>query len=396
VSANAQSKPPSVAVLLSGREQFSSYFGGAVARWTYEVYSRLIDRVEVTVFGFPTREKDLCPLRHETSEAWRACALVARIPLARRYEEILWLRALIRRLRRYDVVHIHNRPQWVAALRNIGYKGAIVLHLHNDHLGHWSGSALDALAPRLNAVAVCSEYLRSTFASKSALLNAKTHVVFNGANLQLFFPWEEVREPKTIFFVGRFDPQKGVLQLLQAYERVLDAHPDAKLVIGGTTGFGTHLETPYVRRVRELADSLRKHKHAQVHFTGYLDHDRDLPLWFQKATVFASPSLFQEPFGLVNAEAMACATTVVGANRGGIPEVIGEAGRLVDPENVEEFAAAISELLANPEYCRHLGQAGYERCRTMFDWRVTAEAWMTLLNLVICPGASPLTRQRYG
>jgi glycosyltransferase involved in cell wall biosynthesis len=383
MSANARSQLPTVAVLLSGREQFSAYFGGALARWTYEVYSRLSGRVNVTVFGFPTRKRDLYPLRHETSEAWRACALLARIPLARRYEETLWLRALIARLQRFDLVHIHNRPQWVAALRNTGYEGAIVLHLQNDHLGHWSGPALDALAPRLDAVAVCSDYLRSTFAPKSALLNAKTHVVFNGANLGLFFPREEVREPKTIFFVGRFDPQKGVLQLLQAFERVLDAHPDAKLVIGGTTGFGTHRETPYVRYVRVLADSIEKRKHAEVHFTGYLDHDRDLPLWFQKATVFACPSLFQEPFGLVNAEAMACATTVVGANRGGIPEVLGNTGRLVDPENVEEFAAALSELLANPRYCRHLGQAGYERCRKMFDWRVTADAWMTLLDVVV-------------
>lgn len=383
MNVNAQYKPPSVAVLLSGREQFSSYFGGALARWTYEVYSRLSDRVDVTVFGFPTRKKDLYPLRHETSEAWRACALVARIPLARRYEESLWLRVLIGRLQRFDLVHIHNRPQWVATLRNMGYEGAIVLHLQNDHLGHWSSPALNALAPRLNAVAVCSDYLRSRFASKSELLNAKTHVVFNGANLQLFFPREEVRELKTIFFVGRFDPQKGVLQLLQAYERVLEDHPDAKLVIGGATGFGTHRETPYVRQVRELADSLARRRHAQIHFTGYLDHDQDLPLWFQKATVFASPSLFQEPFGLVNAEAMACATAVVGADRGGIPEVLLNVARLVDPENIEGFAAAISELLANPQACRSLGQAGYERCRTMFDWRVTAEAWMNLLDLAV-------------
>jgi spore coat protein SA len=297
----------------------------------------------------------------------------------------LWLRALIRRLRRFDVVHIHNRPQWVRALRGMGFAGAIVLHLHNDHLGHWSAAMLDDLAPRLDAVAVCSEYLRSTFAPKSAALNAKCRVVHNGANLQLFSPREEVREAKTVFFVGRFDPEKGVLQLLRAYGMVLNEHPDAKLVIGGTTGFGKHRETPYVRQVRELAESLIKRKHAKIQFTGYLDHDRDLPLYFQRATVFASPSLFQEPFGLVNAEAMACATTVVGANRGGIPEVIGNAGRLVNPENAPEFAAAISELLSKPEYCRQLGVAGYERCAKMFDWRVTAEAWMTLLDLV-CEG----------
>ncbi len=378
----------SVAVLLSGREQFSSYYGGAIARWTYEVYSRLRERVTLKVFGFPTSEKDLYPLPHESSGIWRACDWLARIPVGRRFEENLWLRALIRRLRSFDIVHVHNRPQWVRALRAMRFNGAIVLHLHNDHLGHWTTKSLDELALNVNAVAVCSQYLRGTFASKSAALNAKTRVIFNGANLQIFFPREEVREPKTIFFVGRFDVEKGVLQLLRAYELLLNAHPDAKLVIGGTTGFGTHQETPYVRQVRELADSLRERRQAQIQFAGYLDHDRDLALQFQKATVFACPSLYQEPFGLVNAEAMACATTVVGASRGGIPEVIGDAGRLIDPENVQEFSATIAELLAKPEYCRKLGQAGYERCRSMFDWKVTAEGWMTLLDEVSQSGAS--------
>jgi spore coat protein SA len=370
---------PKVAVLLSGREQFSPYFGGATARWTYEVYSRLSDRSLVTVFGYPTKQVDSYPLPHATSGAWRACEVMARTPLARRYEESLWLWSLIRRLRSFDVIHIHNRPQWVGVLRGMGLKGAIILHLHNDHLGHWSSASLNKLALELNALAVCSEYLRNTFTAKSAALDAKTRVVFNGANLKLFYPREEVREAKTILFVGRFDPQKGVFELLKAYEKVLDKHPDAKLVVGGATGFAAHAETQYVREVRELARSIEKHKNGQIHFAGYLHHDRDLPLQFQKATVFVTPSIFQEPFGMVNAEAMACATPVIGANRGGIPEVIGDAGRLVDPENVQDFADTISELLANPEYCRKLGQAGYERCRKMFDWRVTANVWMDLL-----------------
>jgi spore coat protein SA len=396
VNANSPSKPLSVAVLLSGREQFSSYFGGALARWTYEVYSRLSDRVTVTVFGFPTEKQSLYPLPLESSAVWRACLMMARIPLARRYEEPLWLRALIARLRVFDIVHIHNRPQWVASLRTMGYRNAILLHLQNDHLGHWSSSALDALAPQLDAVAVCSDYLRRTWAAKSHALNLKTHVVFNGANSKLFFPRDELREPRTIFYVGRFAPEKGVLQLLQAYEKVLEQHPDAKLVIGGTTGFGTHRETPYVRRVRELAQSIEQRKQGKIHFTGYLDHDRDLPPWFQKATVFVCPSLFQEPFGLVNAEAMACATPVIGANRGGIPEVLENAGQLVDPENLPEFAATISKLLSQPDHCRRLGLEAYERCRKLFDWRVVAESWMSLLNHVIDQRTSALSQQAAG
>lgn len=371
-----------MAVLLSSREKFSPYYGGALARWTYEVYSRLTQRIDVTVFGFPTGSEDLYPLSHESSPVWRACEVASRIPVARRYEEQLWLWALMRRLREFDLLHIHNRPQWVTALRRMGYEGAILLHLQNDHLGHWTGQMLDDLAPRLDRVVVCSNFLRECFAPKSSALVAKTEVVFNGVNRELFFPREELREPKTIFFVGRLDAEKGVLQLIQAYARILQAHPDARVVLGGTTGFGTHEETRYVRQVRELANSVVQGCKGRIHFTGYIHHDRDLPSWFQRATIFASPSLFQEPFGLVNAEAMACATPVVGANRGGIPEVLGSAGQLVDPEDIENFAATLSALLAQPAERKQLGAAAYDRCGKMFDWRLIADSWAVLLEEV--------------
>jgi len=369
-----------VAVLLSSREKFSPYFGGALARWTYEVYSRLDNGFDVTVFGYPTESADLYPLRHATSSRWRACNIVSMVPFVRRYEEHLWLRALFSKLREVGLIHIHNRPQWPRLLRDLGYAGKIVLHLQNDHLGHWSPEMLDQLAAQLEAVVTCSDYLRNTFTPKSARLAAKTKVVFNGVDTKRFCPRQDLREPQTIFFVGRFHPEKGILQLVRAYARVLRTHPQAKLVIGGTTGFGTHARNPYVREVESLADSIVKTQGGKIHFTGYLHHDRDLPVWFQKATLFASPSIFQEPFGLVNAEAMACATPVVGANRGGIPEVLGNAGVLVNPEDTQEFADALSALLSNREYAAALGRAAYERCRELFDWDVVSERWSSLLH----------------
>jgi spore coat protein SA len=370
----------SVAVLLSSREKFSAYYGGALARWTYEVYLRLGGHLDVTVFGYPTAPEDLYPLLHATSSAWKLCDFISRIPGARRYEEDLWLRALFSKLRAFDVIHIHNRPQWARVLRDFGYEGMIVLHLQNDHLGHWTASMLDELAQHLEAVAVCSDYLRNTFAAKSPTLAAKAKVVFNGVNTNLFFPREELREPRTIFFVGRFHPEKGVLQLVQAHARVLKVHSDAKLVIGGSTGFGAHVLTPYVHEVEALASSLVKSHPGSVRFTGYLHHDRDLPGWFQRAAFFACPSIFQEPFGLVNTEAMACATPVIGSRRGGIPEVLGDTGLLIDPEDIEGFGDAMCMLLGDPEYTRKLGRTAHLRCREMFDWQIVAQRWNSLLH----------------
>ena len=369
-----------VAVLLSGQEKFGAYYGGALARWTYEVYRHLRNELDVTVFGFPTPASDLYPLPHQTSYSWVLCAAAARIPLIRRYEDRLWLQSLAGELRNFDVVHVHNRPQWAHILRQLGYEGVVIVHLQNDHLGHWSTSMLDALAPSLTAVVVCSAYLRDTFAPKSKLLAAKTHVVFNGVNTDLFHPRDDLREPKTIFFVGRFDSEKGVLQLVNAYAKVLRDHPETKLIIGGTTGFGTHQQTPYVSQVQERARSIVQNNGAKIQFTGYIHHDRDLPAWFQRATVFACPSLFQEPFGLVNVEAMACATVVVGSRRGGIPEVLGDTGYLVDPEDIEAFARALSEVLTNAGHRHQLGQAAHQRALRMFDWKVIAGTWIELLR----------------
>ena len=364
----------SLAVLLSGREQFSPYWGGALARWTYEVYSRS-EALQATVFGFPTSREGRYPLPHVTSPMWRACDFTSRIPLIRRYEDHLWLRALLPRLRNFDFVHIHNRPQWVPILRRFGYRGRIVLHLQNDHLGHWTPAMLDAFTPHVDAAVTCSEYLKSTFAPRSLLLAAKTRVVFNGVNTSLFFPREELREPQTILFVGRFHPEKGILQLVQAFAQVLAACPHAKLVIAGATGFGSHTRDGYVRQVESLTREITAEHPGSVSFAGYVHHDRDLPLLFQKATVFASPSLFQEPFGLVNSEAMACATPVVGSNRGGIPEVLGDAGVLIDPEDTKSFADALVSLLMNRQSASALGKAGYRRCQELFDWSVIAKHW---------------------
>ena len=370
-----------VGVLLSGREQFGPFYGGALARWTYEVYSRLRDRLQVTAFGYPTDPEQRYDLPHRTSGVWRACNLISTIPLLRRWDEPIWLRSLIKSLRGFDVVHIHNRPQWVPVLRTMGFGGAIWLHLQNNHLGHWTASMLDALSRQLDGIAVCSSFLRETFVKRSSALASKTKVIFNGVNTQLFYPHEETREAKTIFFVGRFDEEKGVLQLVRAFGRVLDRHPDAVLVIGGTTGFGVHRETDYVREVRKAAHSLVRDRNARIHFPGYIHHDRDLPGWFQRATVFCCPSLFQEPFGLVNTEAMACGTPVVGSNRGGIPEVLGETGILVSPEDTEQFAAVLSDLLENPCWRASLGHAAYQRCREWFDWDIVARRWASILGV---------------
>ena len=71
---------------------------------------------------------------------WRVCGVIQRVPLLRRYEEEVWLRALLGRLWKFDAIHIRNSPQWIPLLRCVGYRGALLVHLQNDYLGHWTAA----------------------------------------------------------------------------------------------------------------------------------------------------------------------------------------------------------------------------------------------------------------
>jgi starch synthase len=91
------------------------------------------------------------------------------------------------------------------------------------------------------------------------------------------------------------------------------------------------------------------------------------------ATVFAIPSIY-EPLGIVNLEAMACGTAVVGSRTGGIPEVVaeGETGLLVPAGEPEPLAAALNTLLSDPARAAAMGQAGRKRAVAEFGWPAIA------------------------
>jgi alpha-maltose-1-phosphate synthase len=87
------------------------------------------------------------------------------------------------------------------------------------------------------------------------------------------------------------------------------------------------------------------------------------------ATVFACPSLY-EPLGIVNLEAMACGTAVVGSRVGGIPEVVadGETGLLVPPGDPAALGAAINVLVSDPGRAAEMGRLGRARAEAEFGW----------------------------
>ena len=110
----------------------------------------------------------------------------------------------------------------------------------------------------------------------------------------------------------------------------------------------------------------------------------DLVALLGGASVFVCPSVY-EPLGIVNLEAMACATPVVASRVGGIPEVVddGRTGLLVDPGDEPALAASVNALLADPSRAAAMGAAGRERAVAEFSWTTIAERTVELYRSLV-------------
>jgi glycosyltransferase involved in cell wall biosynthesis len=143
------------------------------------------------------------------------------------------------------------------------------------------------------------------------------------------------------------------------------------VIVGGKGWFYESLETS----VQAMGLSSR------VRFAGYV-LDADLPVWYSAATLFVYPSLY-EGFGLPPLEAMACGTPVLVSDRSSLPEVVGEAGLSLPPDDAQAWADAIALLLGSPDRRQAMTEAGLEQA-ARFSWsqtaRQTAEVYRQVLD----------------
>jgi glycosyltransferase involved in cell wall biosynthesis len=166
-----------------------------------------------------------------------------------------------------------------------------------------------------------------------------------------------------VLFFGTLEPRKNVGGLLDAYERLLtSAGPRGvpELVLAGKV---TEEARPWLERIEQ--PPLK----GVVRHTGYVDHAKRQAM-YEGARLLVQPS-FEEGFGIPVLEAMSLGVPVVAANRGSLPEVVGDAGPLVDPERPDDIANAIARLLADEAYAATCASRGLARART-FSWERTA------------------------
>ncbi|MBT4139128.1 MAG: glycosyltransferase family 4 protein [Candidatus Latescibacteria bacterium] len=166
-----------------------------------------------------------------------------------------------------------------------------------------------------------------------------------------------------IFNLNNFKPHKNPGGLIEAYAQLpSDLQKQIHLVIGGKHNSFTQ---PLQQRVKALGLS------DAVHFPGII-HDEDLPAIYAGADLFVITS-FYEGFGIPPIEAMASGTPVVSSNATSLPEVIGDAGLLVSPDDVQSLTVAMKEILSDENLRTTLIQKGLQRIREFTQERVAGK-----------------------
>jgi glycosyltransferase involved in cell wall biosynthesis len=165
-----------------------------------------------------------------------------------------------------------------------------------------------------------------------------------------------------ILYEGTIEPRKNIEGLLAAYEQ-LDEGLQSKygLVLAGGKGWQDGGITQAISRL--------KRKGLNIVQTGYVP-DEDAPAIFSGAAIFTFPSHY-EGFGIPPLEAMACGVPVISANNSSLPEVIGNAGILVDINSQTELTSAIEKLLKDEKLQKDLINRGYQQIKN-FSWDKSA------------------------
>ena len=171
------------------------------------------------------------------------------------------------------------------------------------------------------------------------------------------------KDSRLLVHIGGMNAHKNILGLLKAMPQIIAAEPRTHLaIVGDTSGKGFWDNVDELKAFVAATAALPAH----VHFTGYVS-DPDLAELLNASDALVFPSLW-EGFGLPAVEAMSCGIPVLASNRGGsLPEVVGDAGLLFEPEDPDSVASCVIGFLRDQALQDKLTRKALERSR-LFSW----------------------------
>jgi spore coat protein SA len=367
--------------LLPGAESFSMFSGLALARdvanmMHFDDSAIVVCREADDSWGFPADRSLVIP-QMRIFGRMKGRKYIPRAITTPFFRHIF--EPFLAALKSGDIVWVHNQPFWCAALAPfIRAKGAkLVYHAHNPLTDRPHRSAFRVFTP--DACIFVSDMIRQR-ALKWIPWLSNTYVVHNGADDALFYPAPPESRPKNpapvVLFVGRLEPRKGVHVLIEAMRLLQQRKTNVRCRIIGESFLHGSKVTPYLRDLRENCPS-------NVEFKGFCPQTA-LGEQYRSADIHCCPSVWQEPFGNVNIEAMACGIPVVASRVGGIPEIAADGGVvLVGPNSAVELANALQKIAEDENFRKQIAAEGLSAFRKRFTWAAICDQYQMIANSVI-------------
>jgi len=275
----------------------------------------------------------------------------------------------------HDIRYLENMeyetdPDWIKILRQTPSLPAFYVRdcQGRDTLFRHLRTTIKTTVKRADMIITVSEFSKERITEKLGVPDEKIKVIYPGVNGQ-FFPQSEevVAKVKSkfrinkpyILYVGKFEPQKNIIRLLEAFQKV-SGREDVVLVMAGPFNWYYHIIREKVGEL-DISD--------KVVFTDFVT-DEEMSALYSGASVFFFPSLY-EGFGMPVLEAMACGTAVVTSPVCSIPEVAGDAAVFADPTSSDDMADAIVRCMKDTTLRSGLISKGKKRAEA-FTWDKTA------------------------
>ena len=189
---------------------------------------------------------------------------------------------------------------------------------------------------------------------------------------QSFLSQQNLNFGSYILSVGTLEPRKNVSLLIEAYAQLPESlQHQFPLVLVGMRGW---LTSNLEKRMRPLVER------GIIKPLGYVQ-DTEMPFVYSGAAAFAYPSLY-EGFGLPPLEAMACGVPVISSQTSSLPEVVGDAGLLIDPHDADALTNTLRQVLEDRALAADLAGRGVQRARH-FSWKKTADETVTVYRRVV-------------
>ena len=275
-------------------------------------------------------------------------------------------------------------------LRKAGVKEIVALT--HGHEVWWSkvwpfSIAMKSISRHVNHLTYLGEYTRSAIAASVTKEAAAGMVkIAPGIDTDHFSPQDATQlrselglsEKKVIVSVGRLVHRKGQDVLIEAMPGILREVPEAHILMIGEGPYRSYLEN----RVKALG------LHERITFIGRIQY-ADLPKYICVGDLFVMPSrsrlagLEVEGLGIVYLEASACGLPVIAGNSGGAPDAVleGETGLVVDGTSKAEVAAAVVELLSDPDRSKAMGIRGRQWIIQEWRWEIWSSRFAHLLKV---------------